>query len=177
MTDSSAPQLQRLGAGGKPSTWLPPGRLVELLFYKISFMFRFRKHFFTSGIITYHILCKIGFPIIRTCLPLKWICRDLNQYDLTRRSLHFIFGRFYNFRFFSFFMIFGLKDSDVDVSFSSSILDLEMKFADFTSSDSWPRDVFCKIMFSQNECWNIFLKFNFWICFSNLAVMETWHRR
>ena len=27
----------KLDAGGKPSTWLPPGRLVELLVYRIKY--------------------------------------------------------------------------------------------------------------------------------------------
>ena len=34
-------EIRGLGAGGKPSTWLPPERLVELLFQKSKLYFHF----------------------------------------------------------------------------------------------------------------------------------------
>ena len=50
-------KLLKLGADGKPSTWLPPERLVELLSQKIWFIFSFRNAFHTSAIISCHVLC------------------------------------------------------------------------------------------------------------------------
>ena len=82
----------------------------------------------------------------------------------------YVFDEFSNFRFVSHFCHFQHFSDHVCVLFSAPILNLDMKFAEIKYF-YW--SVFWKIMFSQNECWNIniFLKFNFRFFF-NLSVIQ-----
>ena len=126
--------------------------------------------FFMSGIIICYFLYKIFFSNFRTCLSLDEFFESRNGCHLGWRGIRFHSWLILGFSIFSFFNILGHADSDVDVLCSTPILHRKVKFAKIKYFYWY---VFWKITFSQNECWNIFLKFNFQICFLNLSVIET----
>ena len=75
-----------LEAGGKPSTWFPPGALVELLPPEglRHWMLHIVVHFF-------HFWSKSIFQILKIIFRTYYFFDTMNRYDLMQRTLHFYF--------------------------------------------------------------------------------------
>ena len=142
----------RLGAGGKPFTWLAPERLLELIFkksdlYVIWESLSHKQHYDMRGFI------QNDFFEFSNVLDAQINFRKQKSIFLGSASFCFRSWLISEFFVFSFFTIFSHEDWFFDVLFSISILHQEMKLVKIKYLY---RCVFCKITFSQNECWTSF---------------------